>query len=179
MSMTTFSCPAFLVLLAGIASAQSSSPSFRLTPTTVNGGGGTSVSPAGTAFRLSASFGQESTIGASSSTRFVVQSGFWSFMGTGLVPVVLSGVKNGTSPSDPDFDWTGNSGFYLVYRDTNCADVYGTGPLFSQGGNFWTDTAPPAASLVCYSVLGSAPGPIAPPGGPEAPSFVVLPTSRK
>jgi len=151
----------FLVFLP--LHAQSSSPSFRLTQSTLNGGGQTSVSPAGSNFRLSGSLGQESTIGTSSSFGYVLQSGFWSWQGSGLVPVILTGVKNGTTPADPDLSWTGNNSPYSMYRATDCSAV-ASGYLLTQPGQTWTDTVPPAAQLVCYSVFATAPGPIAPIG---------------
>ena len=158
-----------LVALAAsaVAGAQSSSPSFRLQQSTLSSGGGTSVSPSGTNFRVSGSFGQEATVGASSAFGSVVQSGFWGFGGSALVPVLLTVRKNVTVPGNPDLTWTGNDPDYRIFRDTNCADVTGAGALLSQSSRAFTDTAPPAAPLVCYSVFATAPGPI--PNGP-APS---------
>lgn len=152
-----------LVLAPTALFAQSISPSFRLSQSTRNGGGGTSVSPAGSAFRLTGSLGQESTIGTSSSVRYVVQSGFWSFVGSGLVPVLLTAEKNPGNPANPDLTWSGNGSYYSVYRDTGCSDLFASGPLATETVKIWTDVAPPTSDLVCYGVLSSAPGPVAPP----------------
>lgn len=175
--------PALLVILVTLWAlpllAQSSSASFRLQQSTLNGGGTTSVSRTGHNFRMTGSLGQESTIGTSSSWSYVLQSGFWSFAGSGLVPVLLIVVKNPTTPGDPDLSWTGNNPDYMVYRATDCSAVFAGGPLVTQPGQTWTDSAPPAAALVCYDVLATAPGPIAPPGGDFSPEPAVRPDIPK
>jgi hypothetical protein len=150
--------------VAAPSRAESSSPSYRLTQTTVNGGGGTSASPSGTAHRLSSSMGQESTIGVSSSFGFVLQGGFWSFQGTGLVPVLLSAAKNGAVPSHVDLSWTGNAPPYALYATSGCSNVT-SGFLATSPTPAFTDTSPPPGSLACWSVFATAPGPIAPAGG--------------
>ena len=115
---------ALLVLLFAVdALAQSSSPSFRLVQSTANGGGTSSISTAGTAFRLTSSLGQESAIGTSSSFGFVLQSGFWSFQGSGFVPVLLAAHKNGTSSGQVDLSWTGNNPPYALYATADCSNV--------------------------------------------------------
>jgi len=139
---------------------------FVLQQWTFNGGGQTSVSPSGSAFRFTTSIGQESTIGTSSSFDYVVQAGFWSFLGSGLVPVILSGSKNLVQPANPDLSWTGNNPQYSIYRSTNCSNVFSTW-LTSQSPTAWTDSAPPVSPLVCYNVLATAPGPIPPPDNDE------------
>ena len=155
-----FELGALAFFAAAAAGAQSSSPSYRLERSTLDGGGAISTSAGA---RVTASIGQESAIGTSSSFGSVVSSGFWSFAGSGLVPVVLTGRKNGSVPADPDWDWTGNAPPYEIHRSTDCSALR-DGYLLSQGTRSWTDVAPPAAPLVCYSVFATAPGPIAPDG---------------
>ena len=150
-----------LVVSAALpAVAESTSPSYRLKQATINGGGGVSVSPSGTAYRLAASIGQESSIGTSSSFGAVVQSGFWSFAGTGLVPILLTGRE---PAADPELSWSGNNPPYALYRSTNCAAVTSSF-LTTTSSQLYTDTSSPAGSIVCYSVFATAPGPIAPVG---------------
>jgi len=159
--------PALLVLLLFSACApqyaQASSANFRMQQSTFNGGGTTSVSPSGTNYRLTASLGQESVIGVSSSPNYIVQSGFWSYFGSGLVPVLLMVQKNGVIPADPDLSWSGNNPNYMIYRSAGCATVFSS-LLTTVTPQSYTDAAPLAAPLVCYSVLATAPGP-APPSG--------------
>ena len=149
------------LLLAVAASAQSVSPSWRLQQSTVNGGGDAAAGPSR---RITVSLGQESTIGVASGNRHVLQSGFWSWAGSGLVPVILFAKKNAIDPGDPDLYWTGNGPPYVLYGTTNCPDVT-SGFLATTPDKLHTDTAPPVAPLVCYSVFATAPGPIAPVGG--------------
>lgn len=166
-----------LLAMAPAAGAQSSSTGWRLTSSTVNAGGGASVSPTGTAHRLVGSVGQESVVGASSGSLRTVQSGFWSFAGSTFVPVFLTLEKDTTTKTAyPDLLWTGNSATYRVHRSTNPATL-ASSFLFSQSGLTWSDVAPPSgADLVCYSVDATAPGPVAPTGTtggsgpPEAPA---------
>lgn len=154
-----------LLAMAPAAGAQSSSTSWRLTSSTVNAGGGASVSPSGTAHRLVGSVSQESVVGASSGSLRTVQSGFWSFAESTFVPVFLTLEKDTTSKAGyPDLLWTGNSASYAVHRSTSPAAL-ASSFLFSQAGLTWSDVAPPpGADLVCYSVNAVAPGPVAPTG---------------
>jgi len=157
-------CLALLALLWGssaLGGAQSAS--YVLQQSTTNDGGETATS---TSYRLDASLGQEATIGTSSSPRYVLQSGFWSFVGSGLVPVVLQAEKNGTAPDDVDLTWSGNNSPYDIYAGTDCTDIF-SHYLTQEAGNAYTDSPLPAG-LTCYSVLATAPGPIAPPQGPVA-----------
>lgn len=169
--------PALLVL-AGIApmvgaacNGVASSASFCMQQTTLNGGGTTSVSPTGTAFRLTASIGQESVIGVSSSPNYVLQSGFWSYYGSGLVPVLLTVAKDVSPTFYPKLNWTGNNPNYSVYRlggatsSAACSTVF-SNLLTTVTPQTYTDAAPLAAALSCYSVLATAPGPT-PPSGTE------------
>ncbi|HET8948828.1 MAG TPA: hypothetical protein VFQ07_17750 [Candidatus Polarisedimenticolia bacterium] len=112
------------------------------------------------------SLGQELVVGASSGPHFIIQSGFWSFLGSTVVPVVLAVNRNSVDPAAIDLTWSGNNAFYDVYSSTNasCASLYGSVPS-STSANAFTDGAPPPAPLVCYSVLAVAPGPVAPPPG--------------
>jgi hypothetical protein len=158
-ALTAFA-PAAFAVCNGVAS----SASYCMQQTTLNGGGTTSVSPVGTNFRLTASIGQESVIGVSSSPNYVLQSGFWSYYGSGLVPVLLTVHKNGVTPANPDLSWTGNNPNYSVYRlagtssSAACSTVFGN-LLTTVTPQAYTDAAPPAQPLTCYSVLATAPGP--------------------
>lgn len=147
-----------------LAAEVASSASFVLQQATLNGGGTTVSSPS---FAVASSAGQESAIGVSSSPHALLQSGFWSWSGTGLVPVLLTMRKNAGDPSHYDADWTGNAPPYLVYRSTACADVF-SAYLATSLPNDWTDVAPPPEALACYNVLATAPGPTPPPLTPES-----------
>lgn len=144
------------------ASAQSSSPSFILQQSTLSISGEATTS---SSFRLTASVGQELTVGTSSSTEIVLQSGFFSFVGSGLVPVVLTVGKNNANPGNVDLSWSGNNPPYDVYQSTVCSDVFGSF-LDTAPNNGLPDVNPPAVTLVCYNVLATAPGPAPPPTAP-------------
>jgi hypothetical protein len=156
---------AMLLLTAALrVNAQSGSASYVLQQSTLNGGG-QAISSAN--FRMTASLTQESVIGVSSSPGHVLQSGFWSYYGAGLVPVLLLVHKNGATPADPDLSWSGNNAPYVIYRQfgasasSACGSVFGN-LLTSQTPQFYTDTSPPASPLTCYNVLATAPGPVPP-----------------
>ena len=93
---------------------------------------------------------------------YVLQSGFWCFLGQGLVPVVLTVTKNAGTPAHPDLNWTGNNPYYYIYRSMSASTIF-SGLLLSQPGQSWTDASPPDAPLIFYNILATAPGPIAPP----------------
>jgi hypothetical protein len=78
------------------------------------------------------------------------------------VPVILAVDKNAGTAGNVDLTWSGNNSPYDVYQATDCTNVFGS--LFdSSAGNTYNDITPPGASLVCYSVLATAPGPAPPP----------------
>ena len=147
------------VLATTRARCQSESASFRLQQSTFDGAGQASGAPH---FRGNGSVGQESTIGTSASPGFVLQSGFWSFTGSGLVPVYLLMQKNTLDPDDLDLQWTGNNPPYSIYRSADCPNVFASSATTDFEPHH-TDTSPPPGPLVCYNVLATAPGPIANP----------------
>ena len=159
---------ACLVLCAGAgtgkdARAQSSSASYRLVSTTLDAAGG---SPAGPSASLNGSLGQELVVGVSAGPHFVLQSGFWGFLGSTVTPVVLAVNRNPGDPDAIDLTWSGNNATYDIYRSTSshCDSQYAS-VLAATSANAYTDAEPPSAPLVCYSVLAVAPGPVAPPQG--------------
>ena len=137
------------------APAQSSSVGYTQEQSTVNGGGGPIAS---VGYSLNGSAGQEAAIGASSSPNWVVQSGFWSFVGSTLVPVVLFADKNSGDPEDVDLSWSGNNSPYQLYASDDCTNIHAYW-LTTEASNSFTDSPPPDA-LTCYSVLATAPGPL-------------------
>jgi len=139
--------------------AQSQSASYRLTQVTIDAAGRESIS---LTRRAHASLAQESAVGASSAPRYVLQSGFWSFVGSGLVPVVLFVDRNHGNRSTPDLVWTGNNAPYSVYRSADCDAVFSS-LLASEPGHGYTDTSSLPSGLTCYNVLATAPGPLQPP----------------
>jgi hypothetical protein len=147
---------AFFTLVAMPVRAQSQSASDRLTQVTIDAAGRESSS---LTRRAHASVAQESAVGASSAPHFVLQSGFWSFVGSGLVPVVLAIHRNLEDRSTPDLVWTGNNAPYSVYRSSDCVAVFSS-LLVSEPGHDYTDTSSFPSGLTCYNVLATAPGPL-------------------
>lgn len=154
-----------LVLAPLLAADPPSSASFILQQSTLNSAGETGTSAS---YNLDSSLAQELTIGASSSHHLVIQSGFWGFIGASLVPVVLQVDLNPVTVGNIDLRWSGNNPLYDIYQATNCTDVF-SAYYASTANNEYTNAAPPAASLVCYSVLATAPGPIVPPDSTPVP----------
>jgi hypothetical protein len=152
----------FLFLAVMPAQAQSSSASYVLKQSTTNSAGDVSTSAG---YRLSPSLGQEATVGTSASPHYVLQSGFWSFVGSSLVPVYLTAERNVINPDDVDLTWSGVSDPYDLYRSDNCTDAFSF-YMDTTSGNSYTDVTAPAVNLLCYSVLATAPGPAPPPPAP-------------
>jgi len=156
---------AVLAFAPALSADPPSSASYILQQSTLDAAGDTGTSPS---YDLDGSLGQELTIGTSASPHLVVQSGFWGFIGSGLVPVVLQVDRNASTAGNVDLHWSGNNPLYDIYQATNCANVYGF-HFGATANNDYSNIAPPAAPLVCYSVLATAPGPIVPPDSPQAP----------
>ena len=150
-----------LTLLPLATAAQGASAHFVIQQATVNGGGGGGTSEPDGAYRMDDSLGQESAIGCSSSFHYVLQSGFWSFLGSGLVPVILMVTKDDGDPSSPELSWTGNNPYYFVYRSTDPSAIF-SNLDHTQPGQTWTDGSPPDAPVVFYNILATAPGLISP-----------------
>ena len=131
-----------------IATAQSSSASYVLDQQTVNGGGDASTSPS---FRLVVSLGQGESVGASSAPGHVLQAGFWSFVGSGPVPIVLAVDQGQVSEEVAVLNWSGNEAPYEIYAATDCANVFDFFHATSAGNS--QSVLPPAAELVCFNVI--------------------------
>jgi len=141
------------------ANAQATSANYRLDPVTINGGG----SPATSATtRLNASLGQELSVGASSAPHFILQSAYWSFLGSTVVPVVLTANRDAVQSADVNLSWSGNNASYNVHRNVACASVFAS-VLATTSNNAYNDSAAPIAGLTCYNVIAFAPGPAPPP----------------
>lgn len=154
-----------LLALSTPATAQSQSANFRLMPATIDAAG---APAAGAGHRSNGSLGQSIAVGTSSAPHFVVQSGFWSFTGSTLVPVVLAANKVPAQPGAVGLSWSGNNASYDVYRAPACAAVFGS-VYAATSALSYTDTAAPSSGLACYNVLAVAPGPIPPAAGAPAP----------
>lgn len=157
-----FLVPLAVAVAVTPALGQSSSASYVLQQSTLNTGGdfGTSASYIG-----AGSLGQEATIGTSSSFHYVAQSGFWGFFGSGLVPVWLFANRNPVNRDNVDLNWTGNNSPYDVYQATGCTNVFGS-YFGTTPANAMANIPPPVTTLVCYSVLATAPGPFESPVAP-------------
>ena len=139
----------------------SQSPSYRLQPTTLDASGAPGTS---TSRRADGSLGQEVAVGTSASPHFIVQSGFWGFLGNTLVPVVLTVNRTPAQPGSVDLSWSGNNTPYTLYRAPSCAAIF-SNALGETSDNVYTDGSAPTNGLACYNVLAFAPGPAPPPPG--------------
>ncbi len=149
--------------LPGFA-AESASANYRLKQMTLNSGGAVSQSAG---FRLEFSQGQETTIGTSASTGYIVQAGFWGAFGSGLIPVILYLDKDTVVRENAALLWSGNNPPYDVFRSSNCTNVTNTPPLTTVSGNSYAETSSPMVDLLCYRVFATAPGPAPPPAAGE------------
>ena len=159
-NMTVAIACGLLVLLAPVNRAvagAASSASFSIERMTLSAGAEASSSAS---FVLTPTINQELVVGTSASPGFVIQSGFWSFLGSGLVPVVLS-VEPGVAPDEVNLSWSGNNAPYEVFQATDCAAVFGM-PLTTTGDNELAGVGTTPAGLTCFNVLATAPGPVPP-----------------
>jgi hypothetical protein len=147
------------------ADTLSTSTSYRLQTVTLNTGGSPAVSATNAA---NGSLGQELTVGASASPHFILQSGFWSDLGSTVVPVVLHANRDASLPGAVALTWSGNNTSYDVYRSTACASVFDT-VLALTTNNAYTDATAPTTGLTCFNVQAVAPGPLPPSGQAAAP----------
>jgi len=85
---------------------------FRLDQAAAGGG---SVPLAAGPYRAGATSGQGS-IGASSSGRFVLQSGFWGHAGAGHVPILLWVDKTPGPRATIDLSWSGRESLFDIQR---------------------------------------------------------------
>jgi hypothetical protein len=131
-----------------VLTAQSSSTSYVLDQQTVNGGGNASTSAS---FRLAFSLGQGESVGASSAPGHLVQVGFWSFVGSGPVPIVLAVDRASLGGEAVLLNWSGNEASYEIYAATDCANVFDFFHV-AETGNSHT-VLPPEAELVCFNVI--------------------------
>jgi hypothetical protein len=97
-------------------------------------------------------------VGVSSAPHFIVQSGFWGFVGSTLVPVVLAANKVPADARAVDLTWSGNDAPYDVYKTTTCPNVF-TSVFATTANNGLIDRSAPTGGLTCYNVLATAPGP--------------------
>lgn len=125
----------------------------------MNSAGATSDS---SSYQLTSSYAQTLSIDVSSSPTFILQAGFWSYLGSGPVPIVLAVDRAISNAELVDLEWSGNAPPYDIYVADDCAFVldslYG-----SSSDNFLLDVSPPAATLVCFKVVPSEPEPPRPP----------------
>jgi len=134
-----------------------SSPGFVIQQSTLSIAGEPASS---TSFVISASMAQPATIGTSSSPTYLLQSGFWSFVAQGLVPVLLI-VDPGSTQATVDLQWSGNQDPFQVYQSTDCGGVFLASPTqISANQLVDVETLP---GLTCFNVLSTAPGPAPPP----------------
>jgi hypothetical protein len=152
---------ALLGLGATAGAEVASSASYALQQTTVDGAGAEASS---TSYRLQGAAAQKAAVGASSSPDYVLQSGFFSFVGSGLVPVVLTVDQDPVDPENIDLSWSGNNEPYEVYRSADCGAVLG-GLLTQLNANSYDDDTVGVGGLHCYRVFATAPGPAPPPQG--------------
>ncbi len=153
--MQAFIWALLLIVPTATWSSQSSSGRYVLQQSTLNSAGTASQ---GTGYGLAASLGQETTVGTSSSTKYVVQSAFWAFVGSGLAPVLLTVKHHPGNRENVDLTWTGNNTPYAVFQSVDCVNVF-HGFFASTFDNHYDDISPPPATLVCYNVMATAPGP--------------------
>ena len=149
--------PGFLVFLSMVGTAVHAGPpssaSYVLRQSTVNAAGQVSASAR---FRLTDSLATASTVEASSAPSFVLQSGFWGFVGSGPVDVVLAVDRNDANEDDIDLSWSGNSPPYDIYVANDCSNVLGSF-YSSSSSNSEEGVTVPSGDLACVNVVPMAP----------------------
>ena len=143
---------ALVVVILGASGVhgESSSVTFVLEPVSPTSGGATATS---LSFALTGSIAQPAPTISSAAPAFVLQSGFWSYLGSLPVPIVLAVDRNPLNAEHCDLVWSGNAPPYQIYAAADCSDVLDH-PVATASGNALLDVhPPPLASLVCFSVL--------------------------
>ena len=135
-----------LLCWSGPAHGQSSS-SYVVRGHVLSSSGGTSTSAS---FALTTTL-SDLVIGASSNHGAILQSGFWSFSGSGSIPLVLAVKRNVLMPEHCDLVWSGNDRRYDVYAGS-CGDVLGSFYASTSSNRMW-NVIPPAGTLSCFNVI--------------------------
>lgn len=144
-------CAFALVALvaAPAARAQSSSASYVLRQASVNGAGRSSVSAN---FRMSGTLANEIGVGVSADQTFLLQSGFWGFVGSGPVDIVLAVDRSDGASGDCDLRWSGNSSTYEIFASSDCTSVFDS-PYGTSSDNSLLGVTPPTGRLSCFNVV--------------------------
>lgn len=103
-----------------------------------------------------ASVGQESPVGSASfcNVGSRTSTGFWSVLGVGAVPIVLTGRRNASDPLDVDLSWSGADPIYQVYRAFTPADIFNPANLEGETSSCsTTDMLAFQSNLIYYSVI--------------------------
>ena len=129
--------------------AQPSSPSYVLQRSMLDSAGQTAISPG---FKLKFSLGRDAAVGVSANQTFILQSGFWSFVGSGPVPIVLAVDRVVTEDLVCDLRWSGNDPPYEIYVAQDCAAVFNS--LYATSSdNSLPDVVPAVGGLTCFNVV--------------------------
>ena len=136
--------------------AQSSSRSYVVRQSSESGAGATSASAS---FRLTGTLAREVGVGVSSDPTLVLQSGFWGFVGSGPVPVVLAVDRSDGQPENCDLRWSGNSPPYEIFVGDDCTAVFDSHYTTSNDNSLF-DIAPAGRRLSCFSVISTSPPPL-------------------
>jgi len=133
--------------------AQSSSPSYVLQRSTLNSAGQTGFAPS---FRLKFSLGRDASVAVSANESFILQAGFWSFVASGPVPVVLAVARSASEDLACDLSWSGNDPPYEIYVAEDCAAVFQS--LYATSSdNSLSDVVPATGGLTCFNVVSMTP----------------------
>ena len=129
--------------------AQSSSPSYVLQRSTLNSAGQTVFAPS---FKLRFSLARDASVGSSANETFILQSGFWSFVGSGPVPIVLAVDREDPEDLSCDLSWSGNDPPYEIYAAEDCAAVFQS--LYATSSdNSASDVSTAGSRLTCFNVV--------------------------
>jgi hypothetical protein len=91
-------------------------------------------------------------VGVSANETFILQSGFWSFVGSGPVPIVLAVDRELSEDLTCDLNWSGNDPPYEIYMAQDCAAVFQS--LYATSSdNSMSDVLPAAGGLTCFNVV--------------------------
>lgn len=135
----------FLMAAAWAQAGQPASPRFKLEQATL---GGSAAHASATIYRAGTTSSQ-AAIGASSSSRFVLQSGFWGHAGPGHVPIQLRVGKTAGTEVTIELSWSGYESLFDVYRSEDCASTLAH-YFDSTVQNHYSDAVSPG--LHCYLV---------------------------
>jgi hypothetical protein len=128
------------------------SPSFVMDRVTVSA---IAARTSSARFDLAVTFAQEVPVGGASfcNAGFVADLGFWSLLGGGRAPILLTVDHSPMAPEDVDLRWTGSAETFGVYRSSMPEDIALPSSLTRTTSECSAPDSPPVEPAVIYYIV--------------------------